>query len=133
MKKSLLFIFLLLSGLPALCSNWQEIHDKEYIDVDSIKQENNQYAYAWFKNLNPGNWEKINNKYHHFSTSLYIFDCKGKKIDAIAQTSYGLKGEILNVFDYSSIYNPKNSTTWRSIVPDSIGELKYNAVCGSIK
>lgn len=129
MKKIVLIIICLIISIPALCATWEEIGYKQYVDVSSITQSNARYYYAWFKELNPGDWEKVNNKYHYYTQSYFVFDCDSKKMDVVSSIEYGLNGNILNRFDFVSDYDPKTSSSWINIAPDSIGEKKYNLIC----
>ena len=122
MKKILLLFIMLFFISPAFASNWVQIGPKSYIDVDSIDINIKGVYSAWFKDLNPGNWVLQNNKKVWYQLSLINFKCNEKLISSKSYAVYDLEGKILNSDFWDNYF-------WQPVIPDSIGELKYNAIC----
>ncbi len=59
------------------------------------------------------------------SVNLKEIDCARKKIRILQSTHYSQHGRTISV--------EENLTEWSSIVPESISELLYEKVCGSLK
>lgn len=130
MKKILLLFLMLCFALPSLAANWVEVGYKRYIDSSSLKRSygygynNNrspQSASAWFKTLNSGNWEKLNNKQIWFLKDFVSADCTLKKIRINTSVCYDLKGNVIGSNDVPG--------SWQNVVPDSVGEQTYTALC----
>ena len=77
---------------------------------------------AWFKDLNPGNWDLQNNKKVWYQLTLIDFRCGDNLVSSRSYVLYGLKGEMLNS-DFWGNYS------WQPVIPDSLGKLKYNTIC----
>ena len=123
MRKILFLICLLISSNIVNAADWVEIEYKTYADLKSYKNDG-IYASAWFKDLNPGDWELINGKKIWFNQYYYKANCTNKTINLLYAVSYDLKGKVVNSANYPDIksyYDP--------VVPDTRGETKYNALC----
>lgn len=135
--KKILIIGLLLLGisLPTFAQNWIELGNKLYVDIDSIEQyiddngniQKNQYT-LWQKRLNDNSdlfkdIEKIYNKKVHYTLCKDILDVKTKKITPKAIIVYGMNGNVIKSFEFKDIL-----MEWRSIVPDTVGEVEFEIV-----
>lgn len=121
MKKILTLFLLLVSATPVFATNWLQVGYKIWIDLDSIKSSAGITS-AWFKDLNPGDWDNYNNKKIWYRLNLIDFKCSQKQISAAAYAIYDLKGNLLDSDNW-------NSYSWQPVIPDSVGEYKYNFVC----
>ena len=119
--KKILFILFLMSLNFAFGVRWVEIGYKQYLDYDSIELRGFVVT-AWFKDLNPGNWDLYNGKKIYYMLQKVDIDCKNKKIGLKNVVYYDLKNKVL----YSPISELSN---WSSVVPDSVGEYKYQFMC----
>lgn len=141
MKKLLvLFILTILVTLPTFAAEWIQIHEKMYIDIDSIAQYvddygnevPNQYIY-WAKVLNDGgsdfkDIEKICNKKVWFVMYKNVMDINKKLIKAKASIIYDLKGNVIDFRSYSDF-----KTQWHDIVPDTITNDEYIIIRGVLQ
>ena len=123
--KKILILFLLLGFVsPVFAATWEQISEKTWIDIDSIKT--NPYVKnvksAWFKSLNPGNWELENNKKVWYQLDLIEFKCNENLISLRSYTSYDLKGNVISSDDWQDY-------RWHVVIPESVGERKYHIVC----
>lgn len=117
-------IFIILYLLSACCyaSLWVEIFPKNYVDLSTV-QYNGRIVSVWAKELNPGNWKQINNKKVWYTIIKYDADCFYRKMKIVNLTSYDLKGNLIDNID-ASVFG-----TWDNVVPDTVGEMKYNYFC----
>ena len=124
MKKILILLFVLLFASPDFAAEWVQIAPKNYVDVSSIKVNpyNKNIISAWFKDLNPGSWDK--NIWYQLT---YIdFKCEEDVVSSHSYATYDLKGNMIKS-DYWNDYD------WQPVIPDSIGELKFNTICNPAK
>lgn len=122
MKKLLLILLLLLFTNICYASLWAEFYPKNYIDLSTI-QHSGRIVTVWTKELNPGNWQLAKNKKIWFAITKYSADCIYRKIKIMNLTNYDLKGNPIENFDTSAY------ATWDDVIPDSVGEVKYNYFC----
>ena len=114
----------LIFGFCASCfaSNWHQVDKKLWIDVDSMKAENGNIL-VWYKELNPGTWQRYNNKYIWYNMDLSRFDCVRRKYSIVEIGSYDLNGKYINGAILDSYI------LWINIAPDSQEEKIYNCIC----
>lgn len=144
MKNFIVLLFLLtISMLQVQASNWIQVDDKMYMDVDSIEffvsdgqynKRNNQYSF-WVKSLNDGSdnykqLEKHFNKKVWYSLSKYVVDINTQKIAQKTSVLYAV-----NEKQPLDLYEEQFDTLlrWQTIVPNSVGELMFNIVRGKIQ
>lgn len=130
--KNRIFIFLLITLIfanIAFAAEWMEIYSKTYLDVSSIKngedgygEYKKTYRYAWLKKLNNGNVKPVNNQKVWYILYYDKYDCTNRKTALQAAYDYNLKGEVID-----SYISPIDS--WLDVIPDTIGEIAFNAVC----
>lgn len=120
MKKFLLLLALLLMSMPAYATYWYEYSHKSYIDLDSLKK-NNNIAFVWVKILNDGNYEPINNKKVWFTQNSMYIDLKNKQTALKDVYYYDLNNKVIDSYTF-------DKTQWNTIVPDSMGEDLYNII-----
>ena len=135
-KLNLLVIVLIISILPTFAApNWVQIDNKEYIDTNSIRQENylglgyGNYYSLWAKWLNDGSKFFLDAESYYktkmwYRLSQYYYDCSNKTFVAKSGVFYDLKG---NPIQYTTLedYN----LSFISVVPGTIGDKMYDYVC----
>lgn len=141
MNRNLLFtivIFLLTSLLPTFAApNWVQIHEKQYIDVNSIRKENylsfdnSNYYSIWIKQLNDNSdvWLSLESYYKSklwYTLNQYYFDCNNKRVAVKSTIAYDIKG--------SPIFNSQSTISdaflqFNGIAPATVAELGYNFAC----
>jgi hypothetical protein len=104
------------------------------IDRRSIELRPDGYIQAWQKDwLLPGVRSKlevdlrkigtiVDYSDYGYSITLWLFDCKNKRVAVSAGADYSLTGEVINSFDV-------NSPEFSSIIPDSAAEASAQYVC----
>ena len=97
---------------------------KNYIDVSSITWHKDTVSF-WIKSLNPGTWKPFKNKKIWYSKDYIAVDCKEKKFAIKSSLFYDLQGGVIDSYDvnYDSILD------WNRIVPDTNGDILYQAFC----
>ena len=129
--------------LQVQATNWIQVDDKMYMDVDSIEffvsdgqynKRNNQYSF-WVKSLNDGSdnykqLEKHFNKKVWYSLSKYVVDIKTQKIAQKTSVLYAVN-EKQPLDSYEEQFD--TLLRWQTIVPNSVGELMFNIVRGKIQ
>ena len=120
-KKLILLLTIMLFANPCNASNWVEFSYKSYFDLESL-QGDNGIATVWTKMLNTGNINPINGKKVWFETSKLTINCNNKMVKAQDYAVYDIDGNIL----YSE---HSNNYHFEGIIPDSVGDQLYNAVC----
>ncbi len=131
MKKFLIILLLTIATvLPTFATNWVQVGDKTYIDIDTIEPFvndygqviPNQYSY-WEKTLNNGDFKKLEKQYNKkiwYMLSKNVIDLKRKTSAIKFSVLYDLKENSIDPLEImSSLMN------WQSIVPNTVGELKY--------
>ena len=144
MKNFIVLLFLLtFSMLQVQATNWIQVDDKMYMDVDSIEffvsdgqynKRNNQYSF-WVKSLNDGSdnykqLEKHFNKKVWYSLSKYVVDINTQKIAQKTSVLYAVN-EKQPLDSYEEQFD--TLLRWQTIVPNSVGELMFNIVRGKIQ
>lgn len=138
MKKIVfLIVAIVVTFAPVFARNWVEVAKKVYIDADSVepyidefnRQKPSEYIY-WSKNLNNGSpsykdWEKNYNKKVWYTLNREIVSCSQKTLTLKVMVIYDLKNNPID-----SIEVPSYAMQPSSVVPDSIGELILNSICG---
>lgn len=125
MKKFIsIMFFTLISFLPVYAADWKEIQPKNYIDVSSITWKKDTVSF-WMKLLNPGSWEKMNDKKVWYAKDYVLVDCKNKKIAFQSSIYYGLKEEVLASYEVDNEY----LLEWQRVVPESNGDFWYQTFC----
>lgn len=136
MIKKILIGFMLFVIAPVFAAQWSQILPKTWYDISSLSYKGNIVRF-WIKDLNPGDWDKIDNKQVWFYKREIEMDCTNKKLRFINNIAFDLKGNVIYNFsepetkkeyDYgaSKFYN---TSVWTSIVPDSAGEDIYTKMC----
>ncbi len=135
-KLNLLVIGLIISILPTFATpNWVQIDNKEYIDTNSIRQENylglgyGNYYSLWTKWLNDGSKFFLDAESYYktkmwYRLSQYYYDCNNKTFVAKSGVFYDLKGKPIQ---YTTLedYN----LSFISVVPGTRSEILYNYAC----
>ena len=121
LKKYLLFILITFIS-PVFAANWLEIDKKNYVDLSTL-QENGNIRSAWFKELNNGNWDLINNKKVWYQMALIDAKCGARQINTRSSTFYDLQGHVLRNSSFDYPY-------WINVVPDTYSEMEYYVLCG---
>ena len=101
---------------------WVEFYPKSYVDLMTVEH-SGRIVSVWAKELNPGNWKIVNNKKIWYAMIKYSADCSYRKLKIRSYTSYDLKGQPVENYDLN------NSSNWDDIIPDTVGEAKYNYFC----
>lgn len=133
MKKVLILLAILFISLPVYATQWVEFSYKSYYDED-LWQQNGNYVTVWFKLLNTGDLPLKNNKKVWYSMEKVIADCGNYKVAFLTTAYYGLKDELLDLYDfdtnrYHSYDIWLSSLHWINIMPDTVGEERYNLMC----
>lgn len=124
------FLLLILSPSSSYSSQWVEVGNKEFVDISSIKIDNQTgYVYYWNKLLT---YEKkiIKGKPYWFQLTYSVSDCINNKNTLAAFTWYDTTGSVIETHDFSASYYLNDFT---NIVPDSRWEVIHNWVCKYIK
>lgn len=139
MKNLIILLFLIVfSIIQVQATNWIEIDNKMYMDVDSVEPfvsdrpyntRNNQYSF-WIKSLNDGSdsykqLEKHFNKRVWYSLSKYVVDLNTQKIAQKTSVLYAVN-EKQPLDSYEEQFD--SLLQWQTIVPNSVGELMFNIV-----
>lgn len=125
MKKILFVLFLLIIGCSTYATDWLQIGPKTWVDLETLdvkKYNSNTIVTAWFKDLNPGNWELMNNKKVWYNLTQQDFDCTNNKINAKNFYSYDVNGNLIDSYQFKY-------AQWENLVPDSVGYYKYKIMC----
>ena len=120
-KKLILLLTVLLFANPCNASNWVEFSYKSYFDLESL-QGYNGIATVWTKMLNTGSIDPINGKKVWFEKIKLTINCNTKMVKAQDYAVYDIDGNIL-------FSEPSNNYHFEGIIPDSVGDQLYNAVC----
>lgn len=125
MKKIILVCLCLLFTAPVFAANWVQVGYKSWMDLDSVKY-GNDMVNAWFKDLNPGDWELSKGKRIYYTLNNMTFWCSRREFSLQATGEYDLKENLIRTENYRGYQ-------WESIFPESIGESKYNAACSLLR
>jgi len=120
-KFSLILFFMFLLCNNCFAARWAEIGHKQYLDFDSIELDG-FIVTAWFKDLNPGNWDLYYGNKVYYLLQRVAIDCRNKKVGLRSAAYYGLKNNLLSPF-------VPDQYGWTSVIPDSMGEYKYKIMC----
>ena len=115
----LLFTFILLQ-LTSFAANWVECGYKTWVDIDSVVITGKEIS-AWFKELNPGDWELLEGKKVGYEKSLYITKIGTRQIGLKSVVCYDASGKVL--YTESPTY-----FVYRDVIPETVGEVKYNVL-----
>lgn len=125
-----------LISLSTYAADWVQTSQKTYLDKSSIikynnTSRNNVYSF-WAKYLyNDSEMDKyLEKRYNHkywYLKSLVLMDCSAKERVVKSVTWYNLKGDV--TYNGSTVYGDYD-LQWVPIIPESIGEVEYNYVCG---
>lgn len=138
MKKIVfLIVAIVVTFAPVFARNWVEVANKVYIDADSVepyidefnRQKPSEYIY-WSKELNNGSQgykdlEKDYNKKVWYTLNREIVSCSQKTLTLKVMVVYDLKGNLIEKTEV-----PSYAMQPSSVVPDSLGELLFNSICG---
>lgn len=120
MKKIMIgtLLFLLLTATVGQCAEWVLVSNTKmgmtYIDTGTIKHDGN-LARAWFK----GVLSKVGKDKITSYEAYYEFDCKEEKDRELQATAYYSDGSVTTFSDKK----------WEYVLPDTVGEAEYKAVC----
>lgn len=123
MKKILIVLCLISLVLPVFAANWVQYDNKGWYDADSAKYDG-QIISVWFKNLNPGDWELVNNKKIWYEMTYLQAKCGQRQLNIKHVTKYDLKGNVIKSLNFSY-------PDWFDVIPDTIGEEEYYIMCGT--
>jgi len=125
MKKFFLLFVLVIFSLPAISANWLQYEDKGWLDTSSLERHGDTIT-AWFKNLNPGTWDKEGNKKVWYIMNQYKANCKKKTLTLLYYASYDLKGNVITSHNFKGY-----EQTEEPIIPETRGEWKFMFMCGN--
>ena len=125
MKNVLIFLFLLIFSLSCFASNWEQIGEKDWIDLSSWSQNGNIRS-AWVKSLNPGDWDLRNNKKIFYKLIYYHADCRKRQLGATNVVVYDLKGNVIDNINFDLKFV---EYAMEPVIPDSVGESLYDVLC----
>lgn len=99
-------------------SRWKVISkasDTEYsVDIQTLDFSQGNIVSLWVKSLNTNNQS-------YFQSNFQI-NCSEKQIKSVSATNYNSVGNVVGTIP---------SQDWQSIVPETIGEVLYNGMCGA--
>ena len=136
MTKKILSILFLFTILPVAAANWSQIFPKTWYDTNSLTRKGN-IVRVWIKDLNPGDWDNVNNKKVWYYMREVEADCANRKLRLVNNIAFDLKGnsiynftnpEIKRQYDYgeSKFYSDE---IWEPSVPGTASENIYNFMC----
>jgi hypothetical protein len=122
MKKFLVFL-LFCFMLPCSASNWLEMFEKKYIDLESIQLDykNNQITF-WLKSLRKDATEKFEGMEFWYTLDQFTIDCSQKRASLNVLMVYDLKQKLI----FSNEWEYKD---WQTIAPDTYIEGYYRYFC----
>jgi hypothetical protein len=123
MKKVFILFLLMFLSAPAFAAEWFQFDDKAWIDVSS-RQFKYDTVTAWVKFLNPGDWEKFDNKKIWYQMRQIKADCSKKTTTYLYLIVYDLKENPIFTHNYKP-YEQEETP----VVPNSIGELMHAIMC----
>lgn len=134
MKKILIILLLTIATiLPTFATNWVQVGEKQYIDIDTIEPYIDDYGHAvpnqylfWRKTLNNGNFkmlEKTLNKKIWYSLSKCVIDVSRKTWAIKFFVVYDLKDKAITQNEYNGVL-----MDWQSIIPNTVGDLELYIV-----
>lgn len=122
MKKILTIVLLFVFSLPVLASNWVELFEKKYVDMETVEfNPRTQIVTFWLKALRTDPKDKILDKDYWYTLSHWNISCKDRTTKIENIVVYDLKGNII-----SSGYKDYN---WEAIIPDTYAEGYYKIFC----
>lgn len=122
MKKILTIVLLFVFSLPVLASNWAELFEKQYVDLETIElNPNTKIVKFWVKALRKNPKDKIEGKNYWFSMNQIAIKCETKEARIESIAFYDLQKELIT--SDSSYYK------WEPIIPDSYSEAYYRLFC----
>lgn len=124
MKKILILLYTILMPISSCYAvEWFEYAYKSYIDTSSIEY-NGSYKRAWFKLLNDGYMEPINNQKIWYQMQYIYANCSTDEIATQDVSIYGLSGQVL---DYYNV--PYSLLNFYHTAPETVGRNKHDALC----
>lgn len=122
MKKILILALLLIFSSPVFATNWFEFFDKQYIDIETIKLDNDIVSF-WVKKYNQNKRDKLPviNKKYLYSVDKWNINCKEEKSKIVAINVYDLKENL--------IYFNNVVFDWNEIIPNTYAEGYYRLFC----
>ena len=136
MKKLITTIILLLAlALPDFATNWVELGDSYYIDIDSIAhiedyyfQNKNLYRY-WYWAPCTVMCDFLEEKVSHYVREFAV-DCSNNNLMFLTAYAYSSNNNIIKTYREPRAYNPLN---FESLPPNSMGQYMANFVCSYVK
>ena len=136
MKKIILILFLIITTIiPSFATEWKQISDKLYMDVQSIepfvdeygRKDFNKYIF-WTKKLNDNSksftyLEGYYKKKIEYFVDKQVIDVPSKKIAIKSNNIYGTDATLLHRFDTAGF-----RTDWHNIIPDTDEQILYYEV-----
>lgn len=123
MKKFLVLILLLVLASPVFAADWFQYAPKGWLDKDSVQVYDDTVT-IWFKDLNPGDWAKINNKKVWYRMNQIRANCRKKTLTILSVAEYDLNNKVLFSYNFKSYEQEEEP-----IIPESVGEWKFLFMC----
>lgn len=137
MKKNIMISIILILSISVssitYASNWKEIKakgeiDKIYIDLDSIKREDEK-AFFWIKDIYaPLNYFRHKNKLVVSEMNYYFFDCKMRVGGLLSRIYYDNNNNLIDKEHFEGDYG-----NFRRFIPDTAEEQYYKLACNTGK
>lgn len=138
MKKIVILLFTLMIFMqPVFSATWEQFTEKSYIDVESIRPNLDilgekipgEFVF-WTKNLNNGknyfkDREKEYNKKIWYILNQEIVNCPKRTLAIKSVIIYDTNSNVIDSTDFQHYLSPQ------SVVPESVGEILYNGICGN--
>lgn len=115
----LLLTFIMLQ-LSSFATNWVECGYKTWVDLDTVAISGKEVS-AWFKMLNPGDWELFNGKKVGYRMLFWSAKVGSRQIGLKNIAIYDLKNKLL--FSDDSQY-----VRYADIIPETVGAGIYNVL-----
>lgn len=127
MQKTLfLMLFIFMFSQVCFASEWVEIIDKVYVNID---KQDNEYIFYWMKRLNNKDIPRINNKQVYYHLYYVVDNCANNTTsESLAAYAYSLTGEVLDSH-ISPYFNTPKYASFSPIVPQSNGEIFHKFIC----
>ena len=124
MKKIFVLLVLIIASTPVFAAEWLQYSNKGWLDLSSKKIIGDTVT-VWFKDLNPGDWEKQDNKKVWYIINQYRANCNKRTLTQLAAVSYDLKGNVIYTH-----FNKQYEQLEEPVIPETTGEWKYYFMCG---
>jgi len=129
MKKLLIIIICLFLVSPAcaIVGNWKQIDNKIYLlKGDYIEK---PYVGFWIKRLNDGDMDLVDKKKVWYEIYYILANCSDSSLYIINSISYDKNAKILTSWEAPFTEKYLDIIPFSKVVPDSMGEVYFNAGC----